>query len=114
MRFELVGVAKVRVANFANIWFLSCVDSQMPAKVGHLHKLPVTVSACIRLFTRVEPHVSFQMMISGEAFATNFALKWLLTGVCTLVVLQNVFIAERSVADFACEDFIPAILLAVG
>ena len=50
-------------------------------------------------------------IIPSKAFVTYFALEGLLTGMCTLVILQYMFVSKTSVACFAGKDFILAIVL---
>ncbi len=52
------------------------------------------------------------MVISGESFVTDFALKGFFARVRPLVVLQDVFVAEGAIADFAGEDLLSVV--AVG
>ena len=66
----------------------------MPPEVGHLHKLPVTVCARVRLLAGVEPHVCLEVVVSGEPFVAHLALEGLLTGMGALVVLQDMLVSK--------------------
>lgn len=51
------------------------------------------------------------MVIASETFVTNFAFERLFTGVSAFVVLQDVLVAEATIARFASEDFVLAVVV---
>ena len=52
-------------------------------------------------------------MISCESFMTFLAFKWFFSRVCSLVVLQDVFVSEGSVAHPTREHLLPATRVAI-
>ena len=72
------------------------------------------MTARVRFLSRVQTHVSFQMVITSEPFMANFAFERFLAGMRSLVVLQDVFVAEATVASFASENFVFAVIVARG
>ena len=86
----------------------------MASQIGHLHKQPVAVGARIWLFSRVQPHVSLEMVVAGESLGAHLALERLFTRVCALMVLQHVLVAEASVARLARELLVPPVLRSIG
>ena len=52
-------------------------------------------------------------MISCESFMTFLAFEWFFSRVCSLVVLQDVFVSEGSVAHPTREHLLPATRVAV-
>lgn len=92
--FQLVRVGEGRLANFAFVWFLARVDSHVSPQIGDLHKVSITVVTVIRFLASVKTHMGFQVVVSRESFMALWALKRLFAGVCSFVVLQNMFVAE--------------------
>jgi hypothetical protein len=78
----------------------------MSSQISNLHKLPVTVTTRIWFFSRMQPHVGLQMVVSGEALMALGAFKRLLASMRPLMVLQHVFIPKRAIANFAGEYFV--------
>jgi hypothetical protein len=54
----------------------------------------------------MQTHVSLQMMIASESLVTLRALERFLARVCSFMILQDVFVAERTIANLAREDFV--------
>ena len=79
------------------VWFL-------PYKLDHL--VSALFWAEIFSLTCVKSHVCFQVMISSESFMTFFAFKWLLSSVCSFVVLKNMFVSEWSVTNTTGEHLL--------
>lgn len=83
----------------------------MTPEVGHLHEVSVAVGAVIRLLSRMQSHVCFQMVVPGEPLVALRTLERLLASVRALVVLQHVFVPEGSIADTTRENLLSVVLL---
>ena len=66
---------------------LSCVNPEMSSQICNLNKLAVAVCAGVRLLTRVQTHVSLQVVVPCKSFMTFLTFKRFLSRVCSLVVL---------------------------
>lgn len=113
---EIVGLELVRVgepgrAELAGVGPLARVHPQVAPQVGHLDKLAVAVRAVVRLLARVQAHVRLEVVVARESLAALLALERLLAGVGPLVILQDVLVAERPVADGAAKHLVPLLLL---
>lgn len=82
------------------------MHSHVSPEICHLHKMSVTVVTVVWFFTSVESHVGLQMMVTGKPFMTLWTFEGLFSGVRSFMVLQNMFVAKRSIADFAGELFV--------
>lgn len=51
--------------------------------------------------------MGLEVVVPGEAFVAFRAFEGFLAGVGSFVVLEDVLVAERAVADLAGEDFVP-------
>jgi len=98
VRFELIGVREARVAQLASVGFLARVDAKMPPQIGHLDELTVAVFTVIRFFTRMQPHMCFEVVVPGKALVTLHALEGLLARVSSFVVLEDMLVAEGPLA----------------
>ncbi len=83
------------------------IDGSLSEKMEYLDELAVTVGAVVGFFAGVEAHVRLEVVVPREALAALFALERLLAGVRALVVLQDVLVAERAMADRAAEHLVP-------
>lgn len=106
--FELIGVGEATSAQFAGVGSLASVHPQMPPQVGHLHELSIAVSTVIWLLARMKTHVCLEVMISGESFMALSAFERFFTGMGPLMVLQNVFVTEATIAYLTDEHFLAA------
>ena len=59
----------------------------------------------------MQPHVCFEMVITSESLVTNLTFKRFLSSVGSFMVLQDMLVAKRSVANLAREDLIAAVLV---
>lgn len=64
------------------------------------------MSTAVRFLSCVKSHVSFKMMISGESFVTDSTFKGFFSSVSSLMVLQNMFVAKRTVASIASKNLV--------
>ena len=85
----------------------------MPPEIGHLNKEPVAVVAAVGLFTRVQSHVSFQVMVPCKPLVADFAHERFFARVSSLVILQHVLVTEASIASFARKRFLAPILRSI-
>ena len=93
------------------------MDAEVAAQVGHLDELAVAMTTLVRFLASVESHVSFQVVVPGEALLTNAAFERFFTCVSTLVVLKYVLVPEGTITNPTCEHFVPTcyhFLLAVN
>ena len=58
----------------------------------------------------MKSHMSFQVMISCKSLITYFALKWLFTGMRTLMVLKYMLITKTAVAYLASKYFVTTVI----
>jgi hypothetical protein len=107
---ELVRIGEGGVTEVALVRLFAGVNSQVSPQVCDLNKLSIAVGAVVRLLSSVQPHVRFEMVIPREPFVTDATLERFFTRVSALVVLQDVLVPERPIADFAGEDFVPTVV----
>lgn len=85
----------------------------MSPQVCHLDELSVAVCAGVWLLSRVESHVSLEVVIPCKSFMAFLTFERFLPRVCSLVVLQHVLVAEGPVADVAGEHLLSPVLTPV-
>ena len=61
-------------------------------------------------FTRMQTHMSLEMMVTCEPFVTDFTLKRLFACMSTLVILKYMLVTEASITSLASEHLILAII----
>ena len=59
----------------------------------------------------MQPHVCFEMVITSESLVTNLTFERFLSSVGSFMVLQDMLVTKRSVANLAREDLIAAVLV---
>ena len=63
----------------------------------------------VRFLTRMQTHMSLQMVVTCKPFVTDFTLKRLFTCMSTFVILKYMFVTEATITSLASEHLILAI-----